>query len=735
MSSLELWAGPECTVNRVGQQFNDQMQSSGFAHRLGDLDRLASLGITRLRFPMLWERTAPAEPGVYNWHWSDERIKHLRALQVEPIAGLLHHGSGPAYTHLLDPAFAQQLADYAQAVAERYPEISAYTPVNEPVTTARFSGLYGLWYPHHCDDSSFVRALLNQMRGTVLAMRAIRVVNPLAKLVQTDDLGFTSSVPCLQYQAKFENQRRWLSFDLLCGRVGRSHPLWSYLRHHGATEVELFEFVDRPCSPDIVGLNCYLTSERFLDNRIAGYPAHLHGGNGRDAYADVEAVRVQGPTIGGFEARLREACARYNLPVVLSEVHLGCTREEQLRWLHQAWHTASTLREEGLDIRAITAWAAFGTYDWNSLVTRADRHYESGLWDVSSGKPRPTALATLAGELANGKTPTHPVLAGSGWWMRDTRLEYPPFEQSKSQLISGQPLIIAGASGTLGRACARLCELRGLPHRLLGRHEMDIADPVSVETVLKRIKPWAVINSAGFVRVDEAENEPRHWRENVAGPAVLAQVCARLDIRLLSFSSDLVFNGNKTVPYVETDTPHPLNSYGCGKLEAERQMLASAPNTLVIRTAAFFSAWDQHNFVTLALNSLRRNEVWKAANDQFISPTYVPDLVNASLDLLIDGEQGLWHLANRGAISWSEFACMAAEAAQLDASLVRGLPSAAMGQAAKRPRFSVLGSERGILMPTLENGLTRYLAECEKIITVPQLQPEIKLQVKTQNTH
>ena len=240
-----------------------------------------------------------------------------------------------------------------------------------------------------------------------------------------------------------------------------------------------------------------------------------------------------------------------------------------------------------------------------------------------------------------------------------------------------------------------------------------------------------MINSAGFVRVDEAENEPRHWRENVAGPAVLAQVCARLNIRLLSFSSDLVFNGNKTVPYVETDTPHPLNSYGCGKLEAERQMLASAPNTLVIRTAAFFSAWDQHNFVTLALNSLRRNEVWKAANDQFISPTYVPDLVNASLDLLIDGEQGLWHLANRGAISWSEFACMAAEAAQLNAGLVQGLPSTAMGQAARRPRFSALGSERGILMPTLENGLTRYLAECEKIMPAEQLQPKIKHQFRT----
>ena len=731
MSPLELWAGPECTVNRVEHQFNDQMRFSGFAHRLDDLDRLASLGITRLRFPLLWERTAPAKHGVYSWQWSDERIKHLHALQVSPIVGLLHHGSGPTYTNLLNPAFAQQLADYAQAVAERYPDISAYTPVNEPVTTARFSGLYGLWYPHLSDDRSFVRALLNQMRGTVLAMRAIRVVNPLAQLVQTDDLGFTSSVPRLQYQANFENLRRWLSFDLLCGRVYRQHPLWSYLRHHGATEAELQEFVDEPCPPDIVGLNCYLTSERFLDNRMSSYPSHLHGGNGRDDYADVETVRVQGPFMEVFETRLREACTRYNLPVVLSEVHLGCTREEQLRWLYQAWSMASSMRLEGLDIRAVTAWAAFGTYDWNSLVTRINGHYESGLWDVSSGLPRPTALATLAKQLAHGQLPTNPVLAGPGWWERDLRLIYPPFGESKSHPVSGQPLIIAGATGTLGRACARLCELRGLPHRLLGRHEMDIADLHSVEAVLKHIKPWAVINSAGFVRVDEAESEPRHWRENVAGPAVLAQVCARLGIRLLSFSSDLVFNGDKTVPYVETDTANPLNSYGCGKLEGERQMFACAPNTLVIRTAAFFSAWDQHNFVTQTLNSLRRHEVCKAANDQFISPTYVPDLVNASLDLLIDGEQGLWHLANRGTISWSGFAQMAAESARLDAGLVRGLPSAAMGQVARRPRFSALGSERGILMPTLEDGLKRYLIECEKNIISEKFQAHEKQKVQS----
>ena len=115
-------------------------------------------------------------------------------------------------------------------MAERYPDIDAYTPVNEPLTTARFSALYGLWYPHRRDDRSFVRALLNQVRGTVLAMRAVREVNPRAQLVQTDDLGHVDSSPRLRYQAEFENLRRWLSFDLLTGRVDAQHPMRGYLR-------------------------------------------------------------------------------------------------------------------------------------------------------------------------------------------------------------------------------------------------------------------------------------------------------------------------------------------------------------------------------------------------------------------------------------------------------------------------------------------------------------------------
>lgn len=423
---LELWGGLECTVNRVGDVYFDQIERGGHAGRIEDLDLFAGLGLRTLRYPVLWERTAPAGVASADWSWADARLGRLRDLGIRPIAGLVHHGSGPRSTSLIDPSFPEQLARYASAVAQRYPWIDAYTPINEPLTTARFSGLYGHWYPHGRDDRTFVRALLTQCRAVVLAMRAVRAVNATATLVQTDDLGKTFSTPALAYQAEFDNHRRWLAWDLLCGRVDRALPLHGYLTRGGAGDAELGWFVDNPCPPDVIGVNYYMTSERFLDERLERYPPPAHGGNGRERYADVEAVRVIVEGLEGPRARLREVWERYHLPVAVTETHLGCTREEQLRWLLEVWNAARRLHRDGVDIRAVTVWSLLGAYDWNSLVTQVADHYEPGVFDVRGPRPRPTALAGLVRTLASGRRPAHPVLAIPGWWQRPTRLIHTP---------------------------------------------------------------------------------------------------------------------------------------------------------------------------------------------------------------------------------------------------------------------------------------------------------------------
>src|SRR3954466_352010 len=213
--SLQLWGGVECTVNRVGDRFFNQLERNGHWDRANDLDRFAAIGLRTLRFPVLWELLAPEHDVEPDWSWSDGRLERARALGIRLIAGLLHHGSGPSFTNLVDPAFPQLFADYAGKVARRYPWIEAYTPINEPLTTARFSGLYGHWYPHGQDDQTFAQALINECRAVVLAMRAVREVNPAAELIQTEDVGKVFSTPLLAYQAEFENERRWATYDLL----------------------------------------------------------------------------------------------------------------------------------------------------------------------------------------------------------------------------------------------------------------------------------------------------------------------------------------------------------------------------------------------------------------------------------------------------------------------------------------------------------------------------------------
>lgn len=713
----EVWGGIECTVNRVGERYHDQIERSGHADRPGDLDRVAALGIRTLRYPVLWERTAPDGPATADWTWADQRLGRLRSLGINPIVGLVHHGSGPRQTNLLDPSFPLLLAEYAGAVARRYPWVTHYTPVNEPLTTARFSGLYGLWYPHQHDARSFARALLHQCRGVVLAMDRIRETTPDARLVQTDDLGKVFSTRLLAYQAKFENERRWLTCDLLCGHVGPEHGMWDYLRREaGVTDDELRFFADHPCPPDIIGINYYLTSERLLDERLALYPASTHGGNGRHAYADVEAVRLRPEGLAGPRALLSEAWERYHLPLAVTEVHNGCTREEQLRWVHEVWETAVQLKAEGVDLRAVTVWALLGAFDWNTLVTRDNGHYEPGAFDLRSPEPRPTALARMVRELATAGRSFHPVLEMPGWWHRSKRLLYAHSLEDTSlgrpRRAAARPLLIAGATGTLGHAFEARCEVRGLAYRLLTRAEMDIADPDSVDRALALHNAWAVVNAAGYVRVDDAEREPeRCLRENTEGAAVLAQVCRARDVSVVTFSSDLVFDGSQREPYLESSAPAPLNVYGRSKLESERRVLGVNPDALVVRASAFFGPWDRHNFVTAALRSIAAGRRFAAADDTVVSPTYLPDLVDACLDLLIDGERGIWHLANGGALTWAEFARRAAELAGLDGNLVDPHSMESFGLAARRPRYSVLGSERATLLPPLEDAMRRYVHE------------------------
>lgn len=423
-SPLQIWGGIECTVNRVGDTYFDQFKLSGHDGRLGDLDLVADLGIKTLRYPVLWDKIAADGLNNADWDWTDKRMERLQQLGIEPIVGLTHHGSGPQFTHLLDTDYAQHLSEFAYKVAERYPWVRMFTPVNEPNTTARFAALYGHWYPHATDSHSYLTALINQCKGIALSMSAIRACIPQAQLVQTEDMGKTYATPVLQYQARFENERRWLSYDLLCGKR-LNLRMQTYLIESNISDNAIDWFRRYPCPPDVIGINHYVTSERFLDHRIQAYPEWSHGGNGRHRYADVEAVRVS-QEIANIKGILAETWQRYERPIAITEAHLGDTATEQRRWLWERWIASLDARKKGIDVQAVCVWALFGSYYWNCLVTRENGCYEPAAFDARQNPPALTELGRMVEALAKHGTYAAVDLDEPGWWLKPERILYGP---------------------------------------------------------------------------------------------------------------------------------------------------------------------------------------------------------------------------------------------------------------------------------------------------------------------
>jgi dTDP-4-dehydrorhamnose reductase len=511
--------------------------------------------------------------------------------------------------------------------------------------------------------------------------------------------------------------------------------MWNFLLEFSITEAELEGFIECPCPPDLLGVNHYLTSDRFLDHKVERYPPDQRARAGNWRFVDTEAVRACADCPVGFTGVLRDVWNRYSIPIAMTEVHLGCTREEQMRWFAEALESAQDLRCEGVDLRAVTAWSWLGAFNWNVLVRRDAGHYETGVFDIRSPKPRPTALARLIRTAAACEQLRHPLLDSPGWWSRAERLTDPEAtphscwkhtQAERDRSSSPQPLIILGATGTLGRTFARICEERGIVYHLLGRSSFDLCDSESMDAALCSLQPWAVINAAGYVRVDEAERHPEEcFLSNTSGAASLAAICSRHSIKMVGFSSDLVFDGKATHGYVESDLPNPLNCYGKSKAEMETRVLDILPSALIIRTSAFFGPWDRANFVVQGLEALTESHTWRAADDVIISPTSVVDLTHVCLDLLIDDEAGIWHLSNSEALSWAELARKTARMAGLDESLVEGVPMNSFGLPARRPTFSALASERAWLMPSLDTSLIECVKQWQGLSQIADVETRL----------
>ena len=211
------------------------------------------------------------------------------------------------------------------------------------------------------------------------AARRLRDLDASIRILVNDDAGETYGTNAVADVVSFYNTRRWLSFDLVTGKVDPHHPMWERLALTRDLEFALEDLADDPEYPDLLGLDHYVTSDRFLDDRTDLYPANIERSRTNARFVDVEVARVPGFEVDGFWRSLKQTWERYGIPMALTEVHIGGDPEDEVAWWAEAWQQAGWAFAEGMPVEGVTSWAAFGGVDWDSLLCREAGWYRAGL--------------------------------------------------------------------------------------------------------------------------------------------------------------------------------------------------------------------------------------------------------------------------------------------------------------------------------------------------------------------
>jgi dTDP-4-dehydrorhamnose reductase len=229
------------------------------------------------------------------------------------------------------------------------------------------------------------------------------------------------------------------------------------------------------------------------------------------------------------------------------------------------------------------------------------------------------------------------------------------------QISEEHPVLIAGRTGQVARSLVDEARTAALPVIALGRPELDIGDPQSIGRAVAAIAPSAIVNAAAYTSVDKAESDVEGaFAINRDGAGWLAAAAAAARIPFIHLSTDYVFDGSKTTPYVEEDATGPLGIYGRSKLEGEAVVQGACPSALVLRTSWIYSPYGQ-NFVRTMLSLAETRDIVRVVDDQHGSPTAAGDLATAILGLTQSilkstAQGGVYHLAAPGSTTWYDLA-------------------------------------------------------------------------------
>ncbi|MGA0565706.1 family 1 glycosylhydrolase [Rathayibacter sp. KR2-224] len=344
-----------------------------------DLELARGVGAEFLRWGVPWHRVNP-EPDGWDFEWTDRVLNRMVELGIRPVVDLLHYGT-PLW---LDGEFANRdfpgrFAEFAARTAERYADIvTDYTPVNEPMIHAQFTGEYGYWPPYLTGTDGLNLIAVALAEASISAQDGIRGAVGTRAVIMHVDAGFryTGDVDAPEHAAHVARllEERYLFEDLMHGRVLEGHALHAGLIASGIDAERLARIAARPAPPDVMGVNYYpLHSTEVFEAGITH----------RGGFADPRPSRDAGTA--GLREVLVGYAERYGHPVVLSETCITASEQRRIGWLRDSVDAVNSLRDEGIPVVGYTWWPLFDMIEWtwrHSTANPLAHRLTMGLYDL-----------------------------------------------------------------------------------------------------------------------------------------------------------------------------------------------------------------------------------------------------------------------------------------------------------------------------------------------------------------
>jgi beta-glucosidase/6-phospho-beta-glucosidase/beta-galactosidase len=369
--------GIECSYPTIehGRVRRDELEECGhYTHWREDLQLVKELGLKVLRYGLPYHRMHLG-PGTYDWSFADEVMREMRRLEITPILDLLHFGVPDWLGNFQNPELPAHFADYADAVAERYPWVRYYTPVNEIYVTAHASARDGLWNEQMKTDRGFVTAIKHAVAASILGNQRIARRRPDVVIVQSESAEYTHEACAVASPAiTLANKLRFLSLDLLY-----AHPpdadVGMFLMDNGLTRAEYAWFMaGEPPGYQVMGNDYYGRNERII-------------------LPDGKSITAE--DVRGWYLITKDYYQRYKKPVMHTETNLF-DAEQAPTWLWKQWINVLCMRADGVPVLGFTWYSLTDQIDWDSEMAKKLGHVNPcGLYDLER-KPRPVAAAYRA---------------------------------------------------------------------------------------------------------------------------------------------------------------------------------------------------------------------------------------------------------------------------------------------------------------------------------------------------